>query len=561
MRHQRAAVRLVLALAVACAATAPAAAAPTVSIKARTELHLGPVRKDYDGNYVVTGQLVDRNTGAGLAGQRVTAHVGDEAITVTTDSDGNFEASLDADGGEQDVAVDFPGGGALDAARIRLDDVDVDKAAVELQLDVRPVTGGVQIAVEAVAGDVKVNVPVDLRVGPADADPLPQAGRVTSGGPPLTLRRVDAGGPGRKRVRAAFAGDALHAPATADASFEMTAETAVTLAVADDTLAYEDDVRASGRVVDEDGRAVAGAVVAIVAGDRRISQAVAAADGSFRVGFEAEVLGPGRTGLQAVVETTDAWLKGSRSKPVMVTVARPQPVPIAYTMAAFLATALCAAGFFAARSRPWQRLQRRHEPPAVRTEPGGEPAGGVSLARPSLVSTLRRPYDSGLAGGVRDSVRGRPVPGAIVDLVLGGDRRTIRVAADGSFAAEDLGAGVWHVAVTAPGHVTERFDATLPHRGELRGLRVDLVPVRERVFQLYRRAAHPLLPDPALWGIWSPRQIVDHVRSRRPTPALADLTDFVEEVYFSARVPVEPILADATRRVDAAVAEQAALRS
>ncbi|MBA2539263.1 MAG: hypothetical protein H0V17_06485, partial [Deltaproteobacteria bacterium] len=86
----------------------------------------------------------------------------------------------------------------------------------------------------------------------------------------------------------------------------------------------------------------------------------------------------------------------------------------------------------------------------------------------------------------------------------------------------------------------------------------DLVPVRERVFQLYRRAAEPSLPEARLWGIWSPRQIVDHVRARRPSPAMTDLTDFVEEVYFSARMTPESVLANASERVDRAIRERAA---
>ena len=111
--------------------------------------------------------------------------------------------------------------------------------------------------------------------------------------------------------------------------------------------------------------------------------------------------------------------------------------------------------------------------------------------------------------------------------------------------------------VAADGHVTERFAVTIPHRGELRGVRVDLVPVRERVFQLYRRAAEPVLPEPRLWGMWSPRQIVDHVRGKRPTPALAELTDFVEEVYFGPRLAAEDVLELAADRVDRAIQERA----
>src|SRR6185295_7875997 len=104
---------------------------------------------------------------------------------------------------------------------------------------------------------------------------------------------------------------------------------------------------------------------------------------------------------------------------------------------------------------------------------------------------------------------------------------------------------------------TEKFVVSIPHRGELRDVRVDLVPVREKVFQLYRRAAEPVLPESRLWGIWSPRQIVDHVRAKRPSPALAELTDFVEELYFSSRTAGESILTHASERVDRAVRERA----
>jgi len=173
------------------------------------------------------------------------------------------------------------------------------------------------------------------------------------------------------------------------------------------------------------------------------------------------------------------------------------------------------------------------------------------------VSTLRRAQDDSFSGVVRDTVRGRPIENAIVHLELAGAEHELRTGADGAFAIEHLDPGEWRAVVSADGHVTERFAVTVPHRGELRGVRVDLVPVRERVFQLYRRAAEPVLPEPRLWGIWSPRQIVDHVRAKRPTPALADLTDFVEEVYFSPRLAVEDALVQANERVDRAIQERA----
>jgi hypothetical protein len=552
-------------LAVWIGLTAPVAAAPTVAIKARTELRLGPVRKDY-GGYKVSGALVDRLTGAGIAGQRVTARIGGEAITVTTGPDGTFTASVPGPGGTQDVDVEFRGGAALDPVKTRIDDIDVDKAPVDLGMTLTPVDGGVQVTVRAEADGAPVPVSVEILAGAAggdgdddDDDGLKRVGTTAANGAPFLVKRKDAGGAGVKHLRARFAGDAVYAPATADGTVELRAATRTSFELDDTEVAFEDDVIGEGRVVDEDGTGVGGASIAVLAGDRRIGQATTRPDGRFDLQVEAEVLGTGRFGLQAVVEGTERWLGTSRSAPVVVAIAAPQPVPIAYTLAAFAATALAAAGFFAARWRPWRRWARPEEPAATRAEADPERPGGVALARPTFASALRRPHDTGVAGAVRDSVRGRPVAGARLDIVLGDDRRTVTTGDDGAFAVEDLPPGAWQVLVAAPGHVEERFSAAIPHRGELRGLRVDLVPVRERVFQLYRRAALPLLPDPGLWGIWSPRQIVDHVRGRRPTPALATLTDFVEDAYFGARPVSAGVLPEAAARVDAAIAEQGPL--
>jgi len=156
-------------------------------------------------------------------------------------------------------------------------------------------------------------------------------------------------------------------------------------------------------------------------------------------------------------------------------------------------------------------------------------------------------------------VRGRPVADAVIRLRRQPDRddREARTGPDGNFAFEALAVGDWLAEVAAPGHITETFAVSIPHRGELRGVRVDLVPVRERVFQLYRRAAEPILPEARLWGVWSPRQIVDHVRSRRPSPALAELTTFVEEVYFSSRLAGETVIPEASEQVDRAIRERA----
>src|SRR5262249_22106435 len=131
-----------------------------------------------------------------------------------------------------------------------------------------------------------------------------------------------------------------------------------------------------------------------------------------------------------------------------------QPVPVSYTIAAFLATACAAGGFFAARARPWRKLRRPTPPAEVPATPARDEAqgGGPVVAKPSLVSTLRRASDDGFAGVVRDTVRGRPVPDAVIRLALNQVRRAATTGADGSFTFETLPAGEWLARASAPGH-------------------------------------------------------------------------------------------------------------
>jgi hypothetical protein len=326
-------------------------------------------------------------------------------------------------------------------------------------------------------------------------------------------------------------------------------------------IAYEDDLGVTGTVSDQDGRPVGRAAVTLVSGDRRLAQGATAEDGSYKFKIEGEILGQGQWGIQVQTDPGKSSIKPSRSAPEIVRVSDPQPVPVSYTIVAFLATACAAGGFFTARAKPWRRLKRSAPPADLPANPAQDEQveGGLVVAKPGLVSTLRRPSDDGFSGVVRDTVRGRPVAGAVVRLRLHHTDREVEAeaAADGSFALEGLAMGDWFAEVLAPGHVTEKFVVSIPHRGELRGVRVDLVPVRERVFQLYRRAAEPILPEVRLWGIWSPRQVFDHVRSKRPSPALSELTDFVEEIYFSPRLAEETVLSAASEQVDRAIRERA----
>lgn len=540
-------------------AVGAAHAGPVVEIRAQTQLSLGRVKLSDPGTVEVTGKLHDKLTGEGIANQRVYVTIAGVTRDATTEADGSFSVLVPGEVGPQEVTLSYGGASRLEKATPLK--VTTDPAKAQLELSIAKVSDhpeGATLRITAIDDDGRhVSVPVELAVGDVtdeELDPL----RTVQTGRELLFTRREAGGAGVHRVRATFTGDDTRAPASATVTLELTSHTTTTMNLSATALAFEDDLVATGKVVDDDQRPVARAAVTLVSGDRRLAQGATSEHGTYRFEVEAEIIGHGQYGVQVQTDPGTPFIEPSRSNPAIIRIATPQPVPVSYTIAAFLATAIAAGGFFAARTKPWRKLRRPTPPAEVASEQGAIELqqGGLVVAKPGIVSTLRRPSDDGFSGVVRDTVRGRPVADAVVTLVLGDRERSTRSAADGSFALDKLEMGEWRAEVAAPGHVTERFAVTVPHRGELRGVRIDLVPVRERVFQLYRRAAEPQLPESRLWGIWSPRQIVDHVRSKRPSPALADLTDFVEEIYFSPRLAAETILSQASERVDRAINER-----
>lgn len=540
-------------------AVGAAHAGPVVEIRAQTQLSLGRVKLSDPGTVEVTGKLHDKLTGEGIANQRVYVTIAGVTRDATTEADGSFSVLVPGEVGPQEVTLSYGGASRLEKATPLK--VTTDPAKAQLELSIAKVSDhpeGATLRITAIDDDGRhVSVPVELAVGDVtdeELDPL----RTVQTGRELLFTRREAGGAGVHRVRATFTGDDTRAPASATVTLELTSHTTTTMNLSATALAFEDDLVVTGKVVDDDQRPVARAAVTLVSGDRRLAQGATSEHGTYRFEVEAEIIGHGQYGVQVQTDPGTPFIEPSRSNPAIIRIATPQPVPVSYTIAAFLATAIAAGGFFAARTKPWRKLRRPTPPAEVASEQGAIELqqGGLVVAKPGIVSTLRRPSDDGFSGVVRDTVRGRPVADAVVTLVLGDRERSTRSAADGSFALDKLEMGEWRAEVAAPGHVTERFAVTVPHRGELRGVRIDLVPVRERVFQLYRRAAEPQLPESRLWGIWSPRQIVDHVRSKRPSPALADLTDFVEEIYFSPRLAAETILSQASERVDRAINER-----
>jgi hypothetical protein len=564
--------RTLTALVVGIVLAGPAHAAPIVQVKARSSVQLDPVRR-VPGGIEVRGRLIDRSVRGPILWASLTVRLDDRIVNSVTDEDGEFAQHFPIIEGAHSVTVSYAGDRTYAGSTASIEGFDVNKEPVTLTVKTQReiATGGGELPVIVRAKSLHGPVAITATVlfGDAGAQMLDPVGTVStndSGRGEIALPDAKLGKPGRKRLTVRFAGNEAYDVASAHAEIIVTTGTAIELSVSDTEVRYEDSVSSKGRLVDSTGAAIAGAPVALIARGKHVADALTGPDGRFVLSVDAAELGAGKIGLQAKFESPERWRKSSRSSPITVTIFEPQPVPMRYTVAAFAATAFAVLAFVGLRTRPWVGLLARLRPDATDSAGRRSGSGGVAnlqeirtglvQARPSLVSTLRRPNDFGFSGTVCDAVTGKSVASAELVLVAQNQSQHQAVAgAGGKFELGPLEGGHWTVVVSCGTYCTERFEVTLPHRGELRGARVELMPVRERIFRIYREAALPLLPDPAKWGIWTPRQLFDYVREQRPAEALADLTDFVEDKYFSQRTPTEDILDEARNRAGAATAE------
>lgn len=550
-------------------------AAPVVQIKARTDVKLLPLAQDEDG-VVVRGEVLEQVTGRPIASSWVTVTMNQRTRQVRTDENGVFELAFEGTRDRYDISAVFQDTEAYAGSKAELSGVDVQKQNLRIAMRVEAAAqsqDSIELTIEArTEQGVGAPISADLHAG-QDDDELRYLAKIRTdsrGIATYSLDRAALGDLGRKRLVVKFLGDRAYNPAQAQAEVVLSTATRTTFTVTSNNIAFEDRLQASGQVVDEQGEGVERMPVALKAGGRRIASALTDGSGEFEFDVPGADLGAGSYGIQAVFEPSNEWHRESRSTVIQVTVAEPQPVPVRHTLAAFGATAVVMLAFIGLRTRPWQgwlqRLRRRDSDddraPAEDVEDVEPPRGGLKESPTSIVSNLRRPHVFEFSGVVRDAVTNRRLRDAVVQLVHE-ELHQHRLETDdrGRFQVEGLFAGSWQVEVGAPGYVTEKFAITIPHRGEYLGSRVDLVSVRERIFGMYREIAEPLLPDRSQWGIWTPRQIVDHVRAQKQSPALATLTDFVEESYFSQRTPHEAILDTAAERVALARTEQIAAPS
>ena len=541
-----------------------------VKVRSRTKIVMKPVRRHASG-IQVGGRVVDVFSGEPVQFANLIVTMGGLSQRAVSDPAGHFEATFQLGDGKYDISVVYGGDVFYTKADLELGNVDVSKQSLTLTVHAGEVVyskNNVEVTIRAAADGGGVSVPIELYAGQSqnDLDHITRVVTDDDGDAVYSLPRETLGQPGRKHVEIRFLGSLAFNPAKANAELLLTTETFISFASEGQNIAFEDSMVGSGRVLDSDGRGIAEQPVMLVVGSRRVGQTLTDEDGRFTIEAPGRAIGAGRFNVQAVFEPSQPWYRKSRSELVKVEVGEPQPVPVTYTLAVFLVTVLAMLAFLALRSRPWEkwlaRLRKRAPKEDVDNADGidehKEIAHGLQLARPSLVSSLRRAHEIDFTGIVRDATRARPLSGAYLKLTHAqADLYEHHTDGQGAFTFNGLAPGEWRVLVRAHGYVSERFAITIPHKGELRGAHVDLLAVRERIFNMYREVAQPLLPSAELWGVWTPRQIFDHVRSERPSSGLARLTDFVEDTYFSQRTPVESALEQADELLAVAREEQA----
>ncbi|MBI5482490.1 MAG: carboxypeptidase regulatory-like domain-containing protein [Deltaproteobacteria bacterium] len=267
------------------------------------------------------------------------------------------------------------------------------------------------------------------------------------------------------------------------------------------------------------------------------------AHGRFRTYLQ---LPQGRFTIRVLADEDDRY---GAAQPAEARLDLTAPIPRRWLLLPFAVTAVLLLGAAATRLRPWRRRAR----PAAAPPPDRRLTTGLRAPRQGPFGALRARDDVSFGGRVFDVYAEEPVAGATVEVIV--RDRPIETPlyattdAAGRFAVPALMVGHHEVLVRAPGFVTERFLIAVPHRGELRGVRIDVVPVRVRVIEIYRDAVLGLLPDADRLWVWTPREVLVHAPGARSDEAapLPSLTRLVEETYYSGRPRDEAVIDEARR--------------
>jgi hypothetical protein len=539
-------------------------AAPVITVRGEATLQLRQLVR-LEGVTRLAGSLRDATTQQPLVNRRVRVRI-DVASTrhrsvARTDQAGAFRVQLRTSGAVHLLALSFEGDTLYAATTLPPRMVDVSKPTVALRLQMPPRLDASKreqrLEVEALVGDQRVALPITLHLREPSPKLLARARTQAKAAVRLTLPTASLGRPGAKDLSLRFAGDQRFNAAQLRITTTLTTPVTIRLRAARSRVAADGRIALTGDVRDVLGP-IKRAAISLQAMGRHAAAAATRDDGSFSVELDAQRFPPGPLDLRAVLAPSVSWRQPGASKTLSVLIEPPKPIPARLYVIPAAVTALVLLLVLG-----WRIRGRFARTAADADEAHVEALSADDRPPPALRSGLTtakkqrlRRQDFGLDGKVWDPVDARPIARATITLRDGDDQRhTLQSDELGRFTVEDLAAGPLALEASCPGYVTERAQLELPHRGSLRGMRIDLVPVRVRILEIYRQVALDLLPKPRLWARWTPRDLLAHVRRRAEVdPALDELSELLERVYWSDAVPDEDdlrrarALADVTAR-------------
>ncbi len=537
----------------------PVFSAPTVLVRDRVDIQLEPIRRQKQAA-VIAGTIVERSTGKGVFDEYLIIQIDDEVVRVRTTSVGKFSYTSSIPDGSHVLNINFEGTDTLDPASLFIASFDFSKNPILVALshpsETKDTNDSFDVTVTTSSLGAPASVPVSLHLGPQDV-PLPLVATQTCdprGQCQFSIPRSFYQESGRYQIEARFQGDRDYDSGFARGTINVVASSNLSLHSSQTEVKFGETLKLSGTLKNGLDIAIPGAVVAIEMNAQHISDTKTDENGNFSLHLNTEEMGSGTSTLQAVFRPNESWQSSGRSSPLTITIGQRTPIPIVYTFLAFAATALALLSFVAVRTKPWEKYLNRKKPAKeeskerATTPANAAPvAGGVSFSRPKLGSALRRSAYYNISGVVQSAMTKEGIAGAQLQVGSAG----FSTGDQGLFSSCDFQEGEAVVLVTAHGYIRESFSVTLPHRGEFHSTTIELLPVREKIFEMYKRAVSPLLPKSDLWGIWTPRQILEYAHLYAESPALCDLTDFVEESFFSQRTPTEATLEVAKSKIQA----------
>ncbi len=535
---------------------------PVLHVRARTRIDLQSVVR-VPGGLMIRGALFDNALEEPIPGRVVAIAVdgpnGFYRYAEPTSDDGSFRWRVPLPLGRYVLRLAAGGDEEYAPAPVLERTIDVERRSPVLTLLTPENISSREEKLDAVveirepdeetngaASELPIVVLVDGRVMARGAT---RAGRLD-----FELPVHELGKPGaRVTLSARFDGDALRNPAQASRTIRVTTPTTLTLTSTGESASVDEEVAFSGRLSDDAGPIPAAIIelsrrtLSPIGAPHTVATVLTDVDGRYRAQVRASDLGSGRVAIEARFGALGGYREPSRSSALELTIHSASLHANPIYLVPPLLTALALLGLAVARRRPWRELATRLRARVARPAP----LSGFSEGRTRLLRTLRPANDFGLTGQVCDSANGQPIEGATLVVNIGGQNRSALTDGNGQFSLEALPAGTLAVAVAAVGYVSERFHRTVPHRGELRGARVLLVPILSRIFAAYDSAAQPLAPAPCLTGLWTPRELLEHVRGRRlVTDDLAQLTAVVEAHCYGPLIPDVEALAEVERLVE-----------